>query len=277
MALILGIVAARLFPGLGIYGPTLGVILGAIFQVLILSPAFWSVGSSLRPVWQFSDPRLREIVALLIPNGLAVGVNYAGNIADTAFASMAREGAALGALYNGWLLVGLPIALLGQAVGQAAFPRLAAAAELEAWPALRRLLLFALGAVFGLSLLAMAALIVLGRITIQVLFERGEFTPAAGDLTYQVLIAYAIALPAYVGTEVISRGLIALRDTRTPLLTNTVQLVGRAAIMAFFVSRTGVIAIPAALAITAMLETVVLGSVLFVRIQRRIKISLPLK
>lgn len=270
VALILGILAARVVPTLGIYGPTLGVILGAIFQVLILAPAFQSAGQRLRLVWNFSDRRLREIVALLIPNGLAVGVNYAGNIADTAFASTAVEGAALAAIYNGWLLVGLPIALLGQAVGQAVFPRLAAAAETGAWLALRRSLLQALGAVSGLSLLAMAGLFFLGRPVITILFERGEFTRTAGDLTYQVLITYALALPAYVGTEVITRGLIALRDTRTPLITNLFQLAGRAALMTFFVAHIGVVAIPAALAITAALEAVVLGSVLFFKLQRRL-------
>lgn len=270
VALILGILAARLLPGLGIYGPTVGVIVGAIFQVLILAPAFRTAGRGFRLAWPFTNPRLREIIALLIPNGLAVGVNYAGNIADTAFASTAVEGAALGAIYNGWLLVGLPIALLGQAVGQAAFPRLAAAAETGDWATLRRSLVQALGAVIGLSLLAMAGLFFLGRTVITALFERGEFTAAAGDLTYQVLIAYALALPAYVGTEVITRGLIALRDTRTPLLTNLFQLAGRAALMAFLVSRIGVIAIPAALALTAAVETIVLGMVLFSKLQRRL-------
>lgn len=270
VALILGILAARVVPGLGIYGPTLGVIGGAIFQVLILSPAFRATAQGLRLPWNFTDRRLREIVALLIPNGLAVGVNYAGNIADTAFASTATQSAALGAIYNGWLLVGLPIALLGQAVGQAAFPRLAAAAETSAWTELRRSLVQALGVVIGLSLLAMAGLFFLGRSVITILFERGEFTAAAGDLTYQVLIAYTLALPAYVGTEVITRGLIALRDTRTPLITNIFQLAGRAAIMAIFVSRIGVVAIPAALAITAALEAVVLGAVLFIKLRQRL-------
>lgn len=272
VALILGILAARVIPGLGIYGPTFGVILGAIFQVFILAPAFRAAGRPFRLAWNLADRRLREIISLLIPNGLAVGVNYAGNIADTAFASTAAEGAALAAIYNGWLLVGLPIALLGQAVGQAAFPRLAAAAETGNWVGLRRSLIQALSAVIGLSLLAMAGLFLLDRPVIMLLFERGEFTAAAGDLTYQVLTTYALALPAYVGTEVTMRGLIALRDTRTPLITNSVQLLSRAALMALFVNRVGVIAIPAALAITAALEAMVLGGVLFLKVHRRLSI-----
>jgi putative peptidoglycan lipid II flippase len=267
VALILGILAARGLPALGVYGPTLGVVLGAVFQVAILWPGLRTVEGGLRLAWDWADARLGEVVRLLIPNGLSVGVNYAGNIADTAFASTASEGAALGALYNAWLLVGLPIALLGQAVGQAAFPRLAAQAEAADWRALRRTLLQALGAAVALSILALLALLFLGRSVIRILFERGQFGVAAGDLTYAVLLTYAVALPAYVGAEVISRGLIALRDTRTPLVTNLLQLAGRAAIMSLLVGRYGVVTIPAALAVTATLETLLLGGVLWVRLR----------
>ena len=63
-------------------------------------------------------------------------------------------------------------------------------------------------------------------------FEHGKFHHAAGALTYDVLRPYAFGLPAYVATEVVARGLIALRDTRTPLVTNSLQLMGRAALMA---------------------------------------------
>jgi putative peptidoglycan lipid II flippase len=267
VALLIGIGAARLFPGLGIYGPTLGVIGGAALQVAILRPGLSGLGKWF--AWQPAHRRLREVVALLIPNGLAVSVNYAGFILDTAFASQAAQRAALPALYNGWLLVGLPIALLGQGVGQAAFPRLAAHAEGERWAALRRTLLLSFGAVTLLAVLAFLALWLLGRVTIQVLFERGQFDAAAGQLTYAVLLVYAVALPAYVGTEVLTRGLIALRDTRTPLITNSLQLAGRGLLMALWVPRFGVVAIPAALAVTATAETLVQGVVLLLRLRSR--------
>lgn len=156
----------------------------------------------------------------------------------------------------------LPDTLLGQAVGQAAFPRLVAQAEQGEWGALRRTLWRSFAVAVALAVLALVSLYGLGRSAIQVLFKRGEFTAAAGDLTFQLLLAYAVALPAYVGTAVITRGLLALRDTRTPLLTNMVQLLGRGAFMAYFVQRIGVIAIPAALAITVTVETLVLAGVL---------------
>ncbi len=212
------------------------------------------------------------MVRLLIPNGLSVGVNYAGFILDTAFASKAPEIAGLPAINNAWLLVGLPIALLGQAVGQSAFPRLADQAAAEEWSRMRRTLVQALGAVVALAIPALLGLIFLGRPTIRILFEHGKFDAAAGSLTYGVLIPYAIGLPSYVCTEVISRGLIALRDTRTPLFTNIVQLAGRAAIIMLLLGQVGVLAIPIAFAASASVETLMLGFVLVMKLRRRIAV-----
>ncbi|MEA2530273.1 MAG: putative peptidoglycan lipid flippase, partial [Thermomicrobiales bacterium] len=198
VALIAGIVAAKAFPDLGIYGPTLGVVGGAVLQVAILLPGVLARGARYRPHWDLGDQRLRDVVRLLVPNGLAVGVGYARFILDTAFASKADDDAALAAIVNAWLLVGLPFALLGQAVGQSAFPRLASHAAAMEWAELRRTLFRSLAAVVGLAVPALLGLVVLGRPTIRILFEHGEFDVAAGSLTYDVLTAYAVALPAYV-------------------------------------------------------------------------------
>ena len=126
-----------------------------------------------------------------------------------------------------------------------------------------------MGAAIGLALPALGALLLLGRPTIRILFEHGEFTSAAGDLTYSVLVAYAIGLPFYVGTEVITRGLISLRDTRTPLFTNSGQLVLRILLISVLLPNLGVVAIPAAFAISAAIETVTLATVLFLKLRGR--------
>jgi putative peptidoglycan lipid II flippase len=273
VALITGILAARFIPELGILGPTFGVLGGAALQVLILVPAMRGATKSIGLIFDFANTRLREVIRLLIPNGFSVAVNYSGFILDTAFASQARELAGLPALYNAWLLVGLPIALLGQAVGQAAFPRLAAAADAGDYRGMRRTVLIALGAAIGLAIPALLGLVYLGQPIIRFLFVRGNFDASAGDLTYAVLLAYTVALPAYVGTEVLTRGLIALRDTRTPLGTNIFQLVGRFIILTLFIQSWGIVAIPIALAVTASIETVLLGIVLWFKLQRRVSVA----
>jgi putative peptidoglycan lipid II flippase len=118
---------------------------------------------------------------------------------------------------------------------------------------------------------ALLALFLLGRLAIRLLFEHGKFDAAAGDLTYQVLSVYAVALPAYVTTELVTRGLIALRDTRTPLFTNIFQLIARTLLMALLLERFDVLAIPAAFAISATMETLLLSAILLWKLQMRIK------
>jgi putative peptidoglycan lipid II flippase len=84
-------------------------------------------------------------------------------------------------------------------------------------------------------------------------------------------VAYALALPAYVATEVTTRGLIALRDTRTPLFTNSGQLVLRVVLISTLLGRLGVVAIPVAFALSATLETLTLTAVLLTRLRSRLE------
>jgi putative peptidoglycan lipid II flippase len=140
---------------------------------------------------------------------------------------------------------------------------------------MRRILFRSLAGAIGLALPAMGALLLLGRPTIRILFEHGEYSAAAGDLTYRVLVAYAVALPAYVATEVVTRGLIALRDTRTPLFTNSGQLVLRVLLISLLLGRLGVVSIPVAFAISATLETLTLAAVLLSKLRRRLRVAQP--
>jgi putative peptidoglycan lipid II flippase len=268
VTLIGGILATRAHPPLGIYGPALGVLGDAVLQLVILWPGLRANGLRLRPAWNPADRRLREVVRLLVPNGLSAAVNYGGTIVDTAFASLAANPAGIPALYNAALLMGLPVRLIGVAMGQAAFPRLAADVAASNWRAMRRTLLGTLALTAALSALAFGALLLAGRPVIRVLFERGRFDAAAGDLTYALLVIFCAGLPAYAMTEVLSRGLIAMHDTATPLFTNCGQLAVRIVLIWLLLGTLGIMAIPLAFVISSALETVALGLVLWRRLRR---------
>lgn len=275
LTLISGILLARVYPPIGVYGPTFGTVVGAFLQIAILWPGLAVLRCRQWFTWEPSNRRLREVVYLLIPNGLSAVVNYGGAIVDTAFASLTGQMIALPAIYNAMLLANLPVTLLGYAVGLAAFPRFAERAEAAEWRAMRRLVALVLGVACTLSLVAMATIYFAGRTVIHVLFERGEFTAAAGEVTFQVLLIYALGLPIHIGTEILTRGLISMRDTRTPLFTNIGQLISRAAIMWFAIEPLGLFAIPVALISSSTLETIALGIVLSTKLQRRIARTAP--
>jgi putative peptidoglycan lipid II flippase len=121
----------------------------------------------------------------------------------------------------------------------------------------------------ALALPAALGLFVLARPIVTVLFEHGEFDAQAASLTARLVAIYAVGLPLYAATEVLTRSLVALRDTRTPLVTNTIQLGVRIAVMAALLGRLGVEVVPVAFAASSALETAILGVVLWRRVRRR--------
>lgn len=268
VAEIAGIGAAWLVPGVGIYGPAAGVVGGAVIEAIVPYVVLWRREWRPRLAWAPRDPHLRDVVRLLVPNGMSLGVGYAGGVVDTSFASRAPESGAVPALVNAWLLAGLPVRLLGVAGAQAAFPRLAAGAAAGSWIWFRRMTMRTTTTAVALTLPAALGLVVLARPVVAILFEHGEFDAAAGRLTARLVVLYALALPAYAATEVLTRALIAVRDTRTPLITNTLQLGLRIAVTAALLGPSGVEAIPIAFAISSVIETGILGGVLWRRMRQ---------
>jgi putative peptidoglycan lipid II flippase len=263
-----GILAARYIPGLGVYGPAIGVVGDALLQLLILVPGLRLNRVRLRLSWDLRSRGLREVFRLMIPNGLSGFVNYIGAIADTSYTSLVANGAAIPALQNASLLYNVPTRLLGVAIGQAAFPRLARYAAAEEWQRMRRTLLRAFGAAVLLALPVIGVLIGFGREIVRVLFERGRFDASAATLTYTLMSAYIVALPAYIGTEIVTRGLIALHDTTTPLLTNCGQMIGRVLLLMWLVEPLGALAIPVAFAISSTIEMLALSGILVIKLRR---------
>jgi putative peptidoglycan lipid II flippase len=164
----------------------------------------------------------------------------------------------LPAIVNSWLLVALPARLIGFAAGQAAFPRLVAAASESTVFNFRRLTYRVGGLALAFSIPAAVGLVVLARPVVRILFEHGEFDAEAGALTSRIVVLYAIGLPAYAVTEVLTRSLVAMRDTRTPLVTNLLQLILRAGIAAAFLGQFGVEVIPVAYAGSSIVEVALL-------------------
>lgn len=261
LGVLAGVGASMAVPTVGIWGPACGVVLGSLLQVAMMLPGLrgeWHgrAGRTARwrPVLDLGDRRLREVGRLLVPNGLSMGVNYAGFVAEAAFASRLGDAAAIPALHNAWLLAGLPVTLLGHGIGQASFPRLAAHAAAGDTARLRATLRRTLGVALALSLAGTAGLLLFGGPLARILFEHGRYGADATDLTRLAVTGYAVGLPAYVATEIAGRAILAGRDARTPLLSNLVQLGLRLGLMASLVPPLGLVGIPLAMAGSSVVE-----------------------
>ena len=275
VGLIGGLLFSLAIPGIGIYGPTYGVLAAAALQVLVMVPGLVKQGVRYTFIWDLRHPGLRQVLRLLIPNTLSVAIASTGFIVDTAFISYLPDQASLAAQHNAHVLYALPLALLGLAIGQAALPQLSALAASGRYVRLRLTLIKLIGGAFSLSLIASLMMYLLGKPAIRLLFQHGAFGKHSSTLTGTALLGYAFALPAVIAASLLILSFYALKDARTPLLTNILALATRWSLIVLLLRLlTGshmILAIPLAAGGAGVVETVVLGSLLFIRLRSKVK------
>ncbi len=229
--LIGGLLVALAVPGVGIYGPTVGVVISALIQVLVLVPGLVKQGVIYTPTWNLKETGLREILSLLGPNIISVIVLTAGLIIDTAITSYMKDKASLSAIHNARLLFDLPIAFLGQTLGLIALPQLSRLAVDGRYMRLRSLTMKILGGAVLISVLVAFLLYLSGRPLIRLFLQRGAFTAHASSLTVLVLIGFAVGLPGRVASDLLIRSFYSIKNAVVPLITNLLAFAIRMGIL----------------------------------------------
>ncbi|MHB8599829.1 MAG: murein biosynthesis integral membrane protein MurJ [Ktedonobacteraceae bacterium] len=275
LGLIGGLLVAMVIPGVGIYGPTVGVIFAAIFQVAVIIPGILKQGVRYAFIWNLKHPGLRQIMHLLGPNVLSLGVASITTIIDTAFISYMPDKASLAAQHNAHLLFSLPQTLVSQAIGTAALPLLAIFAMNGHYVRFRTNVSKLLGGAFILSILASLFLFVLGKPLIHLLFQHGAFNKHASAATGTALMGYAIALPGLAMAALLFIIFYALKDAWTPFFVNLIGL-GIHFLLVVSLLRTLhgqhiILAIPLAGAGSGSIETVLLGTILYARLRSKVR------
>jgi len=275
MGLIGGLLVSFVIPGVGIYGPTVGLLVSAIMQVGILIPALVSQGVRYSFVWNLKHPGLHEILGLLIPNLIAVGIGSIGAIFDTALASYLPDKASIPAIANAYMLFGLPSVLLAQAVSQSLLPQITLHATFGRYMRMSLTIVKIVGGAVLLCIPAAIMLYVLGKPAIYILFEHGNFTAHSSALTSMALFGYAVGLPGLTADALLVTCFYALTDARTPLFTGMVALAVRIALLLLLLhlltGRYTILAIPLAASIAGTFDATCLSLILFARLRRKIR------
>ena len=275
IGLIGGLLVTLAIPKVGIYGPTYGVLLAAVCQVVVQIPGLVKQGLRYFFVWDLKDPGLRQVMRLLGPNAGVVALGSAAFIIDTAFVSYQIDKGSLAAQHNAYMLFYMPVALLAQAVSQAALPQLSALATRGNFIRLRRLALKVIGAALLLGIPTAVILCFLGRPIIHLIFQHGAFNRHSTNLTSLALIGYAIGLPGVIAGELTARTFYSLRDARTPLFTNIFSLAIHVGFILYFlpifVGTNAILTIPLAASGSATFEALLLGLFLYLRLRSKVR------
>ena len=204
-------------PRLGIHGLAYGVILGAALHLAIQAPGLVRYGFRWTPRLTLRDTAVRQVLRLMGPRILTLGLLNLIFIANDNLASHLGTGA-VSALAYGWLILQLPETVIGTAAGTALLPTLSELAARGRRVELRRLLRRAVLILLGLTIPATLAGEVLLRPAIKLVFEGRAFTPENSELVILAARMFLLGLAGHCLVEVAARSFYAHLDARTPLL-----------------------------------------------------------
>ncbi|MFQ5611283.1 MAG: murein biosynthesis integral membrane protein MurJ [Anaerolineae bacterium] len=215
----LGIIGGALWlgPVIGVLGPTLGAVAGALLHLLVQVPGLWRQGMVYTPTLARAHPGLRQVARLMGPRVIGLAAVQLNFVVNVFLASGLSEGS-LSALNFGWIIMLLPQGVIAQAVATVAFPTFSTLVAREAWAELRRTFVTTLRGVLYLTLPAAVGLILLREPIIVILLKRGAFDARSVELTAWALGLYTLGLVGHAVVEISARMFYALHNTRTPVL-----------------------------------------------------------
>lgn len=240
-----------------------GVFASGVAQLFLL---IWGVrreGFSMKLRRPRLTPGVRRLLVLMGPALLTGGVTQINLLVGQIIAS-AQDGA-IALLNYADRIYQLPLGVVGVAVGVVLLPELArslrAGDPKDAAHLQNRSLEFAL----GLTLPAAVGLAAMPGPIVNVLYERGAFTPETTALTAAALAAFAIGLPAYVLIKVFQPAFFAREDMKTPLWFSTAAVATNIVFTLALFPRYGHVAVALATSVSAWLNVVLLAATLWHR------------
>ncbi len=215
-----------LMPRIGlspITGIAIGTLVGGLGQMLLQWPALRREGFRYRPVFDFRDPALRDVLRQMGPGTLGLAAVQINVFVNTFLATTQPQGAVSWLSYA-FRLMYLPIGLFGISIATAALPDIARHAAAGDLGAVRTIMSRSLRMMLMLNVPATIGLMVLARPVVELVLERGRFTADDAAATAAALICYAPGLLAYSVVKIASPTFYALRDSRTPVLVSVASV-----------------------------------------------------
>ncbi len=266
----LGIIIGTLFlsPVMGIYGPAVGVVLGAFLHMLVQLPVAFRLGFRFIPSLNFRHPAVREIIFLMSPRVLALGIDQIEQFIAVVLSSLLSAGSLT--LFNvARLLYAIPTSLFGVTIGQAALPTLSHQAAAADKTNYLHTLLETVTQIVFLTLPAGILFIVLRIPIVRLVFGAKSFPWSATIITGQTLAVLAVSSAFAAVMQLAIRGFYALHDTKTPLRIGFFAAVFDVFISIWLVTvaHWGILGLALAISLTTILECLVLMVMLYRKIQ----------
>jgi len=197
-----------------VLGLAVGVLLGALGQLLIQAPSLVRADLLLAPSLEPRHPALGRVARLLVPAVFGLAAVQVMVFVNTQLGTLLPPGSISFLTYADRVME-FPLGVFAIALASASLPamsRQAAAGELRA---LATTLNFTLRVALAIAVPATVGLVLLRTPIVRVLFERGRFGPADTAATAEALLWYAVGLAGLSVARIAAQAFYALRAPGT--------------------------------------------------------------
>jgi putative peptidoglycan lipid II flippase len=206
-----------------VYGLVIGTILAALLHLGVQLPGLVRIRARLRLLLAVRVQGVRDVLWLMIPRVLGLAVTQINFLVNIALTASMVDGSYV-ALRTAFTLMYFALGIIGQSVGTAVFPTLAALASQGDWDAYKMRLAGAMRAVLFVALPATAAMMVLA-VPLVSIYERGQWTAESTAATAWALTFYATGIAGFALLEILNRAFYALSDTATPVTIGVLAMI----------------------------------------------------
>jgi len=201
----------------------LGTVIGGLGQIALQWSILHREGFRYRPVLDFRNPELRQILRLMGPGTLGLAAVQINVFVNTYLATTQPQGA-VSWLNYAFRLMYLPIGLFGVSIATAALPDISRHAAANDKAAIRRTVSQGLRLMLMLNVPATIGLIVLANPIVGFLLQRGRFSAEDTASTAAALMFYAPGLVGYSAVKIASPTFYSLRESRTPVVVSVLTV-----------------------------------------------------
>ncbi|MDQ3116448.1 MAG: murein biosynthesis integral membrane protein MurJ [Verrucomicrobiota bacterium] len=207
----------------GLAGLALGTLLGGLLQLLVQLPSASGAGFRFRFDFNWRDPGVRTILALMGPATIAASAVQVNVAVNTGFASTLGDGP-ITWLNIAFRLMQLPLGVFGVAVATVTLPLISRSVALGNAREFRGALAHAMRLVMLLTIPSAIGLIILAEPIIALIYQHGRFDAAATVQTAAALRFYAVGLAAYAGIKVLAPAFYALDKRHLPMIVSLLSI-----------------------------------------------------
>lgn len=227
----------------------LATLTSTAIQTVLLSVGFFRTKDfNYTFVFDFRHPGVIKILKLMAPLILGMLLTQTLPLFDRYFLSKLPDGSISHIGYAQKFINIIP-SLVSSGLVLALFPVMSKYAAETKWEELRAIMSKGVRMLFFMSLPFAVFLGFYGRPVIQLLFERGAFTPDDTTAVYYAFAIYLASTPLATTGAILGRGFFVLQDTKTPAIIGFFQSIFYIGLCLFLIPRLGYLAIPSSYAI----------------------------